>query len=151
MYRIYQIENETTLEEVANKFNTSVDNLKQVNGIYDDYDVERGNYIIVPAFENENFQIYRVKQGDSIYAIARQYNINYNDLLNLNGLDRDEYIYPNQEIMIPKQDVNFVITKENETLLDISNKLNTTKDEIIRQNSTIYLMPDQLIIYKKRD
>lgn len=151
MYRIYQIENETSLEEIANKFNTTADNLKKINGINNNYYIQRGNYIIVPLLENENFETYKVKQGDSMYAIAQKYNVNYNDLLDLNGLDKDEYIYPNQEILIPKPGVNFIVTKENETLADISNKLDMTQDEIIRQNSTIYLMPDQLIIYKKRD
>ena len=101
MYRIYQIENETSLEEIANKFNTTTDNLKKINGINNSYYIQRGNYIIVPLLENENFETYKVKQGDSMYAIAQKYNVNYNDLLDLNGLDKDEYIYPNQEILIP--------------------------------------------------
>lgn len=152
MYRIYQIEDETSLDDIAKKFNTTVQNLKQINGILNDYNVQRGSYIIVPIsdMEDGNFEIYRVKQGDSIYSIAQEFGLNYLDVLNLNGLDRDQYIYPNQEIMIPKKDLVFIITKENETLSDAASRLNTTEEEIIRQNRTIYLVPDQLMVYKKR-
>lgn len=154
MYRIYQINNESSLKEIADMFNTTEDNLKQINGIMDNYMVSRGNFIIVPIMEkptNENFDIYRVKQGDSIYQIAQKYDVDYMDLLELNGLDKDQYIYVNQEIMVPKTGVDFIIVKENETLNNVLNSLNTTADELIRQNRTIYLMPDQLIVYKKRD
>lgn len=154
MYRIYQINNESSLKEIADMFNTTEDNLKQINGIMDNYMVSKGNFIIVPIVEkssNENFDIYRVKQGDSIYSIAQSYNVDYMDLLELNGLDKDQYIYTNQEIMVPKTGVDFIIVKENETLNNVLNSLNTTADELIRQNKTIYLMPDQLIVYKKRD
>lgn len=152
MYRIYQIEDETSLDDIAKKFNTTVQNLKQINGILNDYNVQRGSYIIVPILDMEdgNFEIYRVKQGDSIYSIAQAFGLNYIDLLNLNGLDRDQYIYPNQEIMIPKKDLVFIITKENETLSDAADRLDTTEEEMIRQNRTIYLVPDQLMVYKKR-
>lgn len=154
MYRIYQINNENSLKEIADMFNTTEENLKQINGIMDNYMVSRGNFIIVPIMEkssNENFDIYRVQQGDSIYQIAQKYGVDYMDLLELNGLDKDQYIYVNQEIMVPKTGVDFIVVKENETLNNVLNSLNTTADELIRQNRTIYLMPDQLIVYKKRD
>ena len=141
-------------KEIADMFNTTEDNLKQINGIMDNYMLSKGNFIIVPIMEkssNENFDIYRVKQGDSIYSIAQRYDVDYMDLLELNGLDKDQYIYVNQEIMVPKTGVDFIVVKENETLNNVLNSLNTTADELIRQNRTIYLMPDQLIVYKKRD
>lgn len=154
MYRIYQIQNETSLSEIANKFNTNEEQLMMINGFDNNYVVRRGNYIIVPISninENENFEIYRVKSGDTIYKIAQQYEIDYKQLLDLNGLDRDQYIYVNQEILVPKKDVLFRITKENETLNSLADELKTTTNDIIEQNDTIYVVPQQLIVYKKRD
>ena len=47
------------------------------------------------------FQYYKIESGDSLYKIAKKYNVNPNLLANLNGLDMDDYIYPNQVILIP--------------------------------------------------
>ena len=154
MYRIYQIENENSLMEIANKFNTTEEQLKKINGIMDNYIVRSGGFIIVPTSEtkqNENFMVYKVKQGDNLYSIARSYNTDYKQLMDLNGLDKDQYLYINQEILVPRDNVLFKITKENDTLNDVAKSFDTNVDEILKQNTTIYLNPEQLIVYKKRD
>ena len=89
-----------------------------------------------------------VKKGDNIYAIARSKNIDPNQLLRLNGLNKDEYIYPGQEIIIPKSGTKFHITEIEDTLDTVSQKLNTNPNSLNNQNKTIYLVPDQLIISK---
>lgn len=154
MYRIYQISDELNLSDVANKFNTTEEQLKTINGLSGNVNLKRGDFIIVPAMatnKNENFDIYVVKSNDTLYKIAQNYGINYNELADLNGLDKDEYIYTNQEILVPKRNVEFIITGSRDTLNDVANKLSTTLDDIIKQNQTLYLAPEQLIIYKKRD
>lgn len=154
MYRIYQISDELSLLDIANKFNTTEDELKLINGLNDNVTIKRGDFIIVPmkdTAQNENFDIYVVKQGDSIYKIAQSYGVNYNELADLNGLDKDEYIYANQEILVPKRNVQFTITDTRDTLNDVANRLSTKVSDIIEQNKTIFLAPEQLIVYKKRD
>ena len=150
MYRIYQINNETTLAEIARKFNTNEEQLRVINGFDNNYIVTKGNYIIVPfSNTNENFEIYKVRPGDTIYKVAQNYNLDYKQLLNLNGLDKDEFIYVNQEILVPKEGVSFVITDQNQSLTSLANEFQTTIDNIIKQNDTIYLAPEQLMVYKK--
>ena len=51
---------------------------------------------------NNKFEYYTISKGDSLYGIARRYNINPELLAGLNGLSMDDYIYPDQEILIPK-------------------------------------------------
>ena len=63
--------------------------------------------------------------------------------------DKDDYIYPGQEILIPNENVEIYITEEGSTLNDAVARLGTDINNILRQNDTIYLLPDQLIIYKK--
>jgi LysM repeat protein len=70
-------------------------------------------------------------------------------LIKLNGLDKDDYIYPGQEILIPNENVRIYITEEGSTLRDAASKLGDDVNSILMQNDTIYLQPDQLIIYKK--
>lgn len=153
MYKIYQIENETNLTDIANKFNTDINRLKEINGINDNYIIRKGDYIIVPIsgnINNTDFVTYIVKSGDNMYAIAEKYNVNYKDLLDLNGLSKDQYIYPKQEILVPREGVVFKITDEGDTIESISRNLNASETDVINQNKTIYVIPDQLITYKRK-
>ena len=106
--------------------------------------------IIVPNNQNDDwFDTYIVQKGDNLYAIAQKYNISLIDLLNINGLDKDDYIYPNQEIMVPKKNVKVIITKEDDTLNSASKRLGMNTEEMLYQNDNIYLLPEQLLVYKK--
>ena len=91
---------------------------------------------------------YTVKQGDTIYSIASMYNIDYRDLLTLNGLNMEDYIYPNQEIMIPGNNTRVYITKQFDTLDKIADNFNTGVSDIIGQNPNLYLVQDQVVVYK---
>ena len=103
MYQIYKVEDSDTLEVIANKFGTNVSKLREINGFGN---IVSGGYILVPnSFKNDDlYSYYTVKSGDNIYSIAKQYGVSYDILLGLNGLNLNDYIYPNQQIIIPKSD-----------------------------------------------
>ena len=61
----------------------------------------------------------------------------------------DDYIYPEQIIMIPKSNVSYYITKEGDTLELISNTFNVSQEKLINQNNTLYLQKEQMIFYKR--
>ena len=149
MYKIYQVEYGDTIDTVANKANTTRDNIKEINGITNDSDLVVGSLIIVPKEKNRVFETYKIKQGDSIYSIARMYNIDPDTLLMLNGLNKNEYIYPNQEIMVPLKNVYIYITKPGDTIAAIINNLGIDANMLNKQNDKIFVMEDQLIVSKK--
>lgn len=134
MYKIYQVQNET-LEDIARKLNTTVDEIVRLNGTSN---IVPGSYIIVPS--SRDFTTYIVKQGDNIYSIAKNNGVDYETLLKINGLDQNDYIYPNQEIIIPNR--NVYVTKENETIREVMNKLNMND---IKNIEDLYLVKDQMI------
>ena len=148
MYSIYQIQVGDTLDTIANKVGTTKQVLLTINGITDS-NLIPGNFIVIPMNINLPFTTYVVKKGDNIYEIARNYGVEYETLLEINGLGKDDYIYPEQEIIIPNKDFNIYVTKENETLALVAQKLGAEQTDIIRDNATIYLLPEQLILYKK--
>lgn len=148
MYSIYKIEKGETLEDISKKFNTSLSNLKRINGLQDNVSVFEGKYIIVPAKDNKIFENYVIKKGDTIYDIAKKYKIDVNTLLKLNGLLKTDYIYPGEELLIPINGVNIYITKEGDTISSVSENLKTNVAKIVLQNETIYLLPEQLIVSK---
>ena len=147
MYKVYKVSQGDTLESIAKRFNTTVKNLREING--KDY-IVMGELIVVPNNQkNEWFDVYTVQKGDNLYSIADKYNITLMDLLNINGLDKDNYIYPGQEIMVPKNNVNIIITKNDDTMRSASDRLGLSENELLVQNESIYLMPDQLLIYRR--
>lgn len=149
MYRTYRVELEDTLESIANKFDTTVDILKQINGFDISTMIIPGNYIIVPNNERGIFEVYKIKKGDNLYSLAQKNNVDLKVLTELNGLDEDEYLYIDQEILIPKENVGIYITEQGDTISDIVKKTGKTISELFENNENIYLQPEQLLVYKK--
>ena len=80
-----------------------------------------------------------------MYSIASRYNTNEDYLLKINGLDKNDYIYPNQQILVPKENVEIYITKENDTLKGVANNFRISIEELVNQNNEIYLKEEQLL------
>ena len=149
MYKIYQVEYGDTIDIIANKTGTTANNIKNINGINNDSELIVGSLIIVPKEENQLFEKYIVRKGDSVYSIARANNIDVSTLLLLNGLNKDDYIYPNQEIAIPKNDVMVYVTREGDTIDGIITNLGIDADTFNKENERIFVLGDQLIVHKK--
>lgn len=149
MYSIYQVEYGDTIDIIAKKSGTTPENIKNINGINSDMDLMVGSLVVIPKKTDTYFENYVVKAGDSIYSIARMYNTNLETLLLLNGLNKDDYIYPNQEIIVPLNGVVVYVTKEGDTIDYIINNLGVDANELNKQNKKIFVMPDQLIVNKK--
>lgn len=146
MYRVYQVQDGETIDGIAKKLGTESQTIIDLNSLKNE--VRPGQLLVVPNIQDV-FTTYTVGKGETIYEIAKKYNANPTDILMLNGLDKDDFIYPNQQIMVPKEGVSIYITKQNETIKDVSEKLGVGQATLLGQNETLYLIPDQLIIYKK--
>lgn len=151
MYTIYQVESGDTLASIANKYGIPMNDLSSINGIMMGTNLSPGDYIVVPKMDNENlyFTRYIIKNGDTIYSIARRYNVDPKYLLRLNGLNENDTIYSGDYIFVPKEGVKFYITGMDNTLGDVTRSLGVTPDELSTQNNTIYLTNDQLFVIRK--
>ena len=110
---------------------------------------ERKENIIVPKNNQEYFNYYTVEKGDSLYGIARRYNINPELLAGLNGLSMDDYIYPNQEILVPKSGYSYYITKDGDTIDLVAGLFKISSNELLNRNGVIYLAEGQILVNKK--
>ena len=147
MYKTYQVLAKDTWENIASKFHTSVDALQELNGMTM---LIPGSIIVVPkVVESDYFTKYTIQKGDNLYEISKKFHTNVDVLLNANGLEKDDYLYPGQELLIPREGIAMYVTKEGETLVDVSKKLGTTQSSLIQDNEFIYLLTEQLILYKK--
>ena len=149
MYKIYKMETGETLDDVAKKFRTDVETLEKINGFSSMQGPTPNQYIIVPEQRDVLFDLYIVQPGDNMYRIAKRYNVSEDNLLKLNGINKNDYIYPNQELLVPRKEVAVYITKEGDTLMGAASALDLSAEDLILENETIYLIPDQLLISKK--
>lgn len=150
MYEVYEVQLGDTLEKIAKQYETTEGILEQINGFKNNMMLSSGMMIVVPVAKKQPYQYYTVKKGDNLYEIAKNNHIDYNMLLQLNGLDPDDYIYPNQTIMLPKSGFRIYLTMENDTLSDIIKKFEVTVEELLMENEKVYLRPEQIIVFRDK-
>ena len=149
MYDKYLIQSGETIESIAKRFSTNERTLMEINNIpFPDY-FREGKEIIVPINKEKYFEYYVIKKGDSLYKIARENNINPDLLALLNGLNKEDYIYPGQEIMVPKNNYSYYVTAEGDTIDMVIKKFNVDKNTFMKDNEVVYLMPGQLLVKRK--
>lgn len=148
MYDKYLIRAGEDLSSIAKKFNTKESIIMDLNNIPFPDMIRAGKEIIVPINKEKYFEYYTIKKGDTLYGIAREYNINPDLLAILNGLNSEDYIYPNQEILIPKSNYSYYVTKDGDSLDIVSRKFNQSNHDLLANNETIYLLPGQLLVKK---
>lgn len=95
------------------------------------------------------FEYYTIKKGDSLYKIAKNYNINPSLLASMNGFDMNDYIYPGQVLLIPNQNYSYYITKSGDTIDMVLSTLNEDSSKLLKENKNIFLQEGQMIVKKK--
>ena len=95
MFEKYRLKYGESLRDVANRYDTTEDYLKEINNIYFNDNIKPDMEIIIPKKKDEYYVSYTIEKGDSLYQISKKYNINLELLSNMNGLEEDDYIYGN--------------------------------------------------------
>ena len=95
-------------------------------------------YTNTPYLEPNTSEQYTVQRGDTLYSISKKFNVSINKLKELNNLESNT-ILPGQKLIIkepttPPQPTTYKVQK-GDTLYSISQKFNTTVDEIKRLNN----------------
>jgi LysM repeat protein len=123
------------LYSIANKYNISVEELKSINNLVTD-NLYVGQKLLLVSNESKNDNVYVVKVGDTLYSIAKRYNIPVIDLINANNIN-DNIIVVGQELIIPNNISNNVIyiVEAGDTLYSIARKCNTTIKYIMDKNN----------------
>jgi membrane-bound lytic murein transglycosylase D len=105
----YRVQPGDTLESVARKFNAAVDDLCRWNNLAPEASLQPGDRLLVggPVGRDAAGQgaaagavRHRVRPGDTLYAIARLYDISIQRLRALNDLGGRSTIYPGQVLLI---------------------------------------------------
>lgn len=148
---IYTVKEGDNLISIAQTFGIKIIDLIEANNLESIYDLIPGTQLVIPTDLPLGFTYYIVKKGDNLYRIAEKFNINMEDLARINGLELGEYIFPEQQLIVPKEGVYAYITKEGDTLFNVAESLSINPEDILLYNKSIYLLPEQLIAYKIRE
>ena len=98
----YEVQNNDTLWSIANKYNTSVDNLMNVNEL-DSTIIHSGQKLSVDSEDQE--ETYVVEEGDTLGQIAANYDVTVDEIMDWNDLS-DTLINIGQELTIKGVAVN---------------------------------------------
>lgn len=151
MYKVYQVLPGEELKSIAEKLDMEYQVLCELNGFLEDHELRAGENLVIPNNQANLFQTYRVKSGDNLYGIGKRYQTSAKDIALINGLEEADYIYPNQELLIPRTGVQIYITKESDTLKDVAKRFNTNTEKLTMENENIYLLPEQLLVFKREN
>ena len=136
----YTVKSGDSLWSIANKYNTTVNELKSLNGLTSD-SLQVGQVLTVPGSSEGgaiSSNIYTVKSGDSLWSIANKYNTTVNELKSLNNLTSNT-LQIGQVLTLPStsssSSSNTYTVKSGDSLWSIANKYNTTVNELKSLNN----------------
>jgi len=139
----YTVKSGDSLWSIANKYGTTVNNLKSLNNLTSD-NLSVGQVLRVPSSESGSTggmpttsNTYTVKAGDSLWNIANRYNTTVSALRALNGLTSDS-LSIGQTLLIPTSTPttgNTYIVKSGDSLWSIANRYNTTVNTLKSLNN----------------
>ena len=135
---IYTVQKGDSLYQIANKYNTTVDELKKINNLTNNI-LSIGQKITLPIKSNElpiEYDYYSVQKGDSLYQIAKKYNITTDELKKINSLTSN-LLSIGQQLKVPLQEEQYTLYKvvKGDSLYQIAKKNNTTVNEIKNLNN----------------
>ena len=96
---IYIVKAEDTLYQIAKNNNTTVDAIKKLNNLSSNT-LTIGQTLLIPL-PKEEYIIYTVIKGDSLYQIARKNNTTVDEIKKLNNLTTNTLTI-GQELKIPR-------------------------------------------------
>lgn len=132
----YTVVSGDSLYKIANKFNTTVNEIKSLNNLSSN-NLSIGQILKIPTtndtIDSNNYINYTVVKGDNLYSIARKYSTTQDELMKLNNLSSN-LLSIGQIIKIPTNNQIYTVVK-GDSLYSIANKFNTTVNQIKELNN----------------
>jgi membrane-bound lytic murein transglycosylase D len=100
---VYSVKRGDNLYVIAKAFNTTVQEIKNQNSLKDNV-LRVGQKLVIQSGTPEGAIPYMVQSGDTPYKIAKQFGMEVNYLLALNGLSSRSKIYPGQQLWVIEND-----------------------------------------------
>jgi len=154
----YTVQSGDTLYEIARKFNISWQSIATANNITSPYVISLGQQIVIPILSETASRcnlIYVVKNGDSLYGIARKYGVTWESIATANNITSPYVISVGQRLTVPlpagsATNCQFIYTVgSGDSLYSIARKYGVTWEAIASTNEIYHpftISPGQCLI-----
>ena len=138
----YTVKKGDNLWDIAHKYGMTVSELKELNKLSTN-NLKIGQTLKIAKNDEKNpdeYLIYKVKNGDNLWDIAKKYDTTVSTLKSINNL-KSENLTINQQLFIPKtnnlgiKNDNIYTVKKGDTLYDIAEKYNVSINDIKEKNN----------------
>ena len=85
---VYTVRSGDTLWQLARRYGTTVDAIKQENGLTSD-NLSIGQALRIPVSQSAGYFLYTVRPGDTLWLLANRFGTTVSAIQNLNGLTSD--------------------------------------------------------------
>ena len=154
-YIVYTVKKGDSLWNIANLYNVSVNDIVDYNNLGTTL-LQVGQQLLIPSGgvdmpteDDESGITYIVKSGDSLWSIAKRYNVSVGDIKTINNLTSN-MLSIGQELIIPEtSEYKTYIVKSGDSLWKIAKDNNINVNDLIALNNlsnTVLQIGQQLLI-----
>ena len=157
-YAVHVVRRGDTLFDLSRLYNTTVSQLRSLNGIEGRIDLTIGRSLIVPKVDETILARHLVQPGDSLYSIAKRYDVDLLVLQALNRLADIRDIQVDQAILVPKLEgarLAIHVIQLGDTLEEIAEQYETTVDLLQSLNGiadpSLIVLDKVIIVLEPKD
>lgn len=134
-YVVYTVKKGDSLWEIANQYGVSVNDIANYNNLGTTL-LQIGQQLLIPSVTLDSDEIiYVVKSGDSLWSIAKKYNITVNELKDANNLSSN-MLSIGQQLIIPEtSEYETYVVKSGDSLWKIAQNYDVNVNDLIKLNN----------------
>ena len=115
------VEEGDNLWSLASKYETEVKIIKEINYLRSDL-LSIGDTLLVPLGKTKSnnfipYEMHIVSEGDTLWSIAAEYNLDIRDLTSMNSINQDDYLQLGQQLTIGNKNIHRNIESKKRTIL----------------------------------
>lgn len=133
----YIVKSGDTLYSIAKKYGLTVDELKKMNNLSSNtLSINQKLLVGNDMSTDDNYDVYVVKSGDTLWGIASKYNTSVDKIKDINNLNSNN-LSIGQKLLVPGNNLGIkkYIVKSGDTLYKIAQNNGTTVTELINLNN----------------
>ena len=133
----YIVKSGDTLYSIAKKYGLTVDELKKMNNLSSNIlSINQKLLVGNDMSTDDNYDVYVVKSGDTLWGIASKYNTSVDKIKDINNLNSNN-LSIGQKLLVPGNNLGTkkYIVKSGDTLYKIAQNNGTTVTELINLNN----------------
>ena len=110
-----------SLWSLASKYDTEVKIIKKINYLNNDL-LSINDTLLIPLSKSKSnnfipYEMYIVSEGDTLWSISKEYNIEIRDLSRMNSIDENSYLQLGQQLSIGNKNIHRNMESKKRTIL----------------------------------